>query len=195
MILARAWSSKDEYIWRNWWILSWCCYDHQLRDEVVVFFNDLLQKFVQIFVLQVTLHNSQNPKQHSESKTTPRIQNTSQKLKAHPRIQNTSIIDCFVFHRDRMIMLSSYWENIWGKLLGVATAKCGILLSWLLFCKITLTFRKYSYLSALKTFTFGKTNWTQLVILFFSPQFLPEDLNMMVFMFIFSLICPQVSQL
>lgn len=154
------------------------------------FFNDLLQKFVQIFVLQVTLHNSQNPKQLPEI-----IQNTSQKLKAHPRIQNTSIIDCFVFHRDRMIMLSSYWENIWGKLLGVATAKCGILLSWLLFCKITLTFRKYSYLSALKTFTFRKTNWTQLVILFFSPQFLPEDLNMMVFMFIFSLICPQVSQL
>ena len=46
LILARAWSSKDEYIWRNWWILSWCCYDHQLPHEDVVFLNDLLQKYV-----------------------------------------------------------------------------------------------------------------------------------------------------
>jgi len=84
-------------------------------------------------------NTSQNPK------TLPRIQNTCQKPKEYPNIQNTSVIDCFVFHRDRM-MLSSYWENIWRILLGVATTKCSLLWSWLLFFKITLSSSKYSYL-------------------------------------------------
>ena len=113
------------------------------------FFKDLLQKYVQMFVLQVTLHtvdwpdcygglygqnSSQNPKHVPKSKITsqspktpsriknmsqnpktlPRIQNTFQKPKTHPRIQNTSVIDCFVFHRDRMIiifLLQKYLED------------------------------------------------------------------------------------
>ena len=93
-------------------------------------------------------------KHFPESKTLPRIQkhfpeskNTSKNPKHVPKTKNTS--------KNPKIC-----KNIWRMLLGVATTKCSLLLSWLLFFKITLSSRKYSYLPALKTFTLRKTNWS-----------------------------------
>lgn len=81
------------------------------------------------------------------TKQVPESKNTSKNPTHVPKTKNTS--------KNPKIC-----KNIWRMLLGVATTKCGLLLSWLLFFKITLSSRKYSYLPALKTFTLRKTNWS-----------------------------------